>query len=112
MAGHLAIMQNALHFFGKFLVEGTGGSSVFNNFQDLRNSDSSKYDQMGGNQKEKLQKGSINLDADHGKENAVDIMDSDASKYNEPNKIKRHRRWNVSKVCVAWNPPIVIFHSQ
>nr|XP_029116201.1 BEACH domain-containing protein B isoform X4 [Elaeis guineensis] len=98
MAGHLAIMQSVLHFFGEFLVEGTGGSSVFNKFQDLRNSDSSKYDQMGGNQKEKLQKGSISLDADHGKGNAVDIMDSDASKYNQPNKIKRHRRWNVSKI--------------
>ncbi|XP_038974912.1 BEACH domain-containing protein B isoform X5 [Phoenix dactylifera] len=98
MAGHLAIMKNVLHFFGEFLVEGTGGSCVFNNFQDLRNSDSSKYDQMGGNQKEKLQKGSISLDADHGKGNAVNIMDSDASKYNQPNKIKRHRRWNVSKI--------------
>lgn len=98
LAGHLAIMQNVLHLFGEFLVEGTGGSSVFNNFQDPRSSDSIKYDQMGGSQKQWLQKGSISLDADHGKGNAVDIVDSDASKYNQPNKIKRHRRWNVSKI--------------
>nr|CAD1832089.1 unnamed protein product [Ananas comosus var. bracteatus] len=96
LAGHLAIMQNVLHFSGEFLVEGTGGSSVFNSFQNQKNLDSTKYDQTGGFQKQKP-------NIERGKGNATDIIEFNASMNNRPNKIKRHRRWNLTMVkTVHW----------
>ncbi|XP_073008552.1 BEACH domain-containing protein B isoform X1 [Typha latifolia] len=92
LAGHLMILRNVLHFSGEFLVEGTGGSSVFNSFLDKKHLDS-KFDQMGGVEKQKLH---VNC----GKENANDGIGPDA---NQPNKIKRHRRWNLIRVkAVYW----------
>lgn len=96
LAGHLAIMQNVLHFSGEFLVEGTGGSSVFNSFQNQKNLDSTKYDQTGGFQKQKP-------NIERGKGNATDIIEFNASMNNRPNKIKRHRRWNLTMVLGLLN---------
>lgn len=44
LMGQLAIKKNIIHFSGEFLVQGTGGSSVFNRFLESNNSDSSKLD--------------------------------------------------------------------
>ncbi|KAJ0974642.1 hypothetical protein J5N97_016607 [Dioscorea zingiberensis] len=85
LAGYLSLMQNVLHFFGEFLVEGTGGASVFKNFDGLRTSDSNKRDLVGGISKHKQPGGAENINA-----NAVSE--------NQPSKIKWHRRWNVSKI--------------
>lgn len=71
-------MKNVLHFFGELLVEGTGGSSVFKNFHGSSNSDLTS------------EKGTAvdNTDAVH--ENEL--------KRKQLKSIKRHRRWNISKV--------------
>lgn len=99
LAGRLAIMQSDLHFFGEFLVEGTAGSSVFNKFH-VTSSNPTKLDQRGGVHKHKLQKGPMNVDVDNEKGNAIDNSDSvcDAEPQKQPRKIKRHRRWSLSKV--------------
>ncbi|KAJ4757798.1 BEACH domain-containing protein B [Rhynchospora pubera] len=73
LGGHLTIRRNVLHFSGEFLVEGTGGSSVFNGFPDHKSNDS--------------------------KNESKDKNGNDNSDYltnnNQSNKIKRHRRWNL-----------------
>lgn len=104
LAGRLAIMRSVLHFFGEFLVEGTAGSSVFDKFQ-VTNSNTTKLDQQGGVHKPKLQKGPMNVDMDNEKGNAIDTSDSvcDAEPQKQTRKIKRHRRWSISKIkAVHW----------
>ncbi|CAL9114662.1 unnamed protein product [Musa textilis] len=101
LAGHLAIVQNILHFAGEFIVEGTGGSSVFKSFRDTGNSDSNKYEQPGSIPKQKWNKGPT-LDNNRGK-GTTDSEDVDASLQHETNKIKLHRRWNLSAIkAVHW----------
>lgn len=105
LAGHLAVMKNVLHFFGEFLVEGTGGSSAFKNFHALSNSDSVKPDQLGGVHKHKFLKLPISLDLDSEKGLAID--NADAVHGNVVQKqlknVKRHRRWNMCKIkAVHW----------
>ncbi|XP_068657011.1 BEACH domain-containing protein B [Aristolochia californica] len=102
IAGNLAIMHNVLHFFGEFLVEGTGGSSVFKSFSS---SDSTKCDQLSGTLKSKLNKGALYPIGDDAKENAATIsdIDSEVSLHGEPTKVKRYRRWNICKIrAVHW----------
>jgi hypothetical protein len=89
LAGQLTITRNALHFSFEFMVEGTGGSSVFNRFQDKKDSDSKN--ELGG--LEKL-KGSL----DGGRGNAAESCDILIK--NQSNKIKHHRRWKITRVCV------------
>ncbi|KAL2459002.1 hypothetical protein Fot_55288 [Forsythia ovata] len=97
LAGRLAIMRKFLHFFGEFLVEGTGGSSVFTNLNSSGNFDPSKPDQLG------LQKqGFLNLDSER-----RTISDSVNSVHGGLQKnlknIKRHWRWNICKIkAVHW----------
>ncbi|XP_058069394.1 BEACH domain-containing protein B isoform X3 [Magnolia sinica] len=94
LAGHLAVKPNILHFFGEFFVEGTGGSSVFNRFHVLCNPDTTKS-----------QKGVMNFDVDFEKGNTIDSIgtSSDTMLQNQPNKMKRHRRWHVCKIkAVHW----------
>ncbi|KAK9165680.1 hypothetical protein Scep_000871 [Stephania cephalantha] len=103
VAGHLAVMKNVLHFFGEFLVEGTGGSSVFNSFNALINSEYNS-DQIGAFHKRKLPKWPSNVDAqfEKGQNVNVSLADRDNLLKREP-KVKRHRRWEVSKVkSVHW----------
>ncbi|KAE8701699.1 hypothetical protein F3Y22_tig00110514pilonHSYRG00005 [Hibiscus syriacus] len=45
LAGQLAVMKHVLHFFGKFLVKGTIGSSVFKNLNASSHSQLEKADQ-------------------------------------------------------------------
>ncbi|XP_043712024.1 BEACH domain-containing protein B-like isoform X2 [Telopea speciosissima] len=107
LAGYLAVMKSVLHFFGEFLVEGTGRSSVFNSFHVLSSSDSTKPDQLGGVQKQRLSKWPLNSDVDLEKGNVIDNTDIANANANalqkQPKQIKRHRRWNVCKIkAVHW----------
>nr|GLL18344.1 BEACH domain-containing protein B isoform X1 [Ipomoea trifida] len=105
LAGHLAVMKKFLHFSGEFLVEGTGGSSVFKNFDSSGMFDLSKPDQVGGSQKQNIFKWPISLDLDSERGRAIDSISAlcgNAPQKN-PNNIKRHRRWIISKVkAVHW----------
>ncbi|CAH9105180.1 unnamed protein product [Cuscuta epithymum] len=105
LAGHLTVMKNFLHFSGDFLVEGTGGSSVFKNFDSSGTLDLGKAEQEGGNQKQKLLKwpGISVLDSERGK--AIDSISALCGNIPQknPSNIKRHRRWIISKVkAVHW----------
>lgn len=96
LAGHLAVMKTALHFFGEFLVEGTGGSLVFKNFHASSNSDLTKPDQ-----KQKSLKWPVHLDLYSEKGMMVDnseAMNENVLKRKQLKSIKRHRRWNIGKV--------------
>ncbi|GFY85908.1 binding protein [Actinidia rufa] len=100
LAGHLAVMKNVLHFFSEFLVENTGGSSVFKSFHAASNHDSGKPDQLGGAQKQKLH---LNLDSEKGNasENTEAVHENILQK--QPKNIKHHRRWSICKVnAVHW----------
>lgn len=90
LGGRLAVMKSVLHFFSEFLVEGTGGSSVFKSFHD-----SGKPDQLGEAQKQNL---NFHLDSDKGNasENKETVQGNVLQK--QPKNIKRHRRWNICKV--------------
>ncbi|XP_057974811.1 BEACH domain-containing protein B isoform X2 [Malania oleifera] len=104
LAGHLAVMKNMLHFFGEFLVEGTGGSSVFKNFSASSCSDSSKPDQCGV-RKQKIIRWPQNFGLDSEKGNAIDNIDTahDNVFLKQHKTIKRHRRWNICKIkAVYW----------
>ncbi|KAI4337584.1 hypothetical protein L6164_015981 [Bauhinia variegata] len=94
LAGHLAVMKNVLHFFGQFLVEGNGGSSVFSKFHASSNSD----------QKQKSSKSSVS-DIDLDKEITVSNMGvmNDEVAVKLMKCVKRHRRWSMAKIkAVHW----------
>ncbi|KAK4792509.1 hypothetical protein SAY86_022944 [Trapa natans] len=102
IAGRLAVKKTALHFFGEFLVEGSGGSSVFKNFQSSSNLDLSKLDS-----KHKAAKWSLKLDMESGKDSATENNESTKENSLVDQKqlrtLKRHRRWNIDKVkAVHW----------
>ncbi|GAB4839467.1 hypothetical protein Ancab_028990 [Ancistrocladus abbreviatus] len=97
LAGKLAVMKNVLHFFGEFLVEGAAGSSLFKNFDSLTNPESGNSDGSTGVHKQKYMKLPLNLGPDLEKQSTIYIVDK------QPKSIKRHRRWNVSKIkAVYW----------
>ncbi|KAL6629117.1 hypothetical protein ACP70R_028882 [Stipagrostis hirtigluma subsp. patula] len=92
LAGQLTVTRKALHFSFEFLVEGTGGSSVFNRFQDKKDSDSKN--ELGVSEKLKG-----NLDGGRG--NAAESGDTQTK--NQFNKIKHHRRWKITRIkAVHW----------
>ncbi|CAN4092325.1 unnamed protein product [Withania somnifera] len=93
--GHLAVKKKFLYFFGEFLVEGTGGSSVFRNF------DSSGK----GLQNHKFLKWPLSYDLDCERGRAINsigaVINDEHQKH--PNNINRHRRWAIFKVkAVHW----------
>lgn len=98
LAGHLAVKKSVVQFTGEFLVEGTGGSSVFSRFQDANVPDATRSDQVGGTHKQNLHKGLTNLDPTQGKVHSTDNMEGEALVRNQANKFKRHRWWDISKV--------------
>ncbi|KAF6143571.1 hypothetical protein GIB67_029740 [Kingdonia uniflora] len=104
VVGHLAVMKNVLHFFGEFLVEGAGGSSVFKNFNAPNNSGSAKTDQLRGVRKQKVPKWSVNMNAAYEKGQSMETpVTVNRSLLQKETKIKRHRRWNVCKIkSVHW----------
>ncbi|KAG6608127.1 BEACH domain-containing protein B, partial [Cucurbita argyrosperma subsp. sororia] len=96
LAGYLAVMKNALHFFGEFLVEGTGGASTFKNFEALKSSDLTKLDQ-----KQKSLKWPLYLQLDSTKGTVVDdvdVMNDDGNLKRPLKNFRRHRRWNIGKI--------------
>lgn len=95
LAGHLAVMKTALHFFGEFIVEGTGGSSVFKNFPVSSIPDSSRPDE-----RQKLTKWPVHSDQESDKNISVDSLEgvNENLHQNKLKNIKRHRRWNIGKV--------------
>ncbi|CAM8878100.1 unnamed protein product [Rhodiola kirilowii] len=98
LGGHLAVKKDVLHFFGEFLVEGTGGSSVFKNLNSSTSSDGSKPEQVGGTQNQRF----LKLPMDTNLDSERDIFHDGIIK-KKSKKVKRHRRWNISKVrAVHW----------
>lgn len=98
LAGRLAVMKKVLHFFGEFLVEGTGGSSVFRNIQASGSFNSNKTDNLGM-QKQKFIKWPVNLDLaseEEASDNINAVLGNLLQKQSE--NIKRHRRWEICKV--------------
>jgi hypothetical protein len=77
-----------MHFSFEFLVEGTGGSSVFNRFQDKKESDSKN--ELGSVEK-------LKSNSDVGRGNQAES--GDALLKSQSNKIKHHRRWKITRVC-------------
>ncbi|KAK4359154.1 hypothetical protein RND71_021383 [Anisodus tanguticus] len=100
LAGHLAVKKKILHFFGEFLVEGTGGSSVFRNFESSGKFDVNKSDQLEGLQNHKFLKWPISYDLDCERGRAINsagaVNNDEHQKH--PNNINRHRRWKILKV--------------
>ncbi|KAH0942843.1 hypothetical protein HID58_002480 [Brassica napus] len=93
LAGCLAVMKNVLHFSGEFLVEGTGGSSVFKNFSTSKGGDVTKPDS-----KQNLVKWS----SPYERETSLDL-ESEKNNQKPLKKFKRHRRWKIGKVkSVHW----------
>lgn len=94
LAGHLAVMKNVLHFFGQFLVEGTGGSAVFRDFPASSKSDLTK----SGPKQRSLRWPVSDLDSQKG----IAVSNSKIINGNAPVKlikcVKRHRRWSMAKV--------------
>uniref|UniRef100_A0A453NF75 BEACH domain-containing protein n=1 Tax=Aegilops tauschii subsp. strangulata TaxID=200361 RepID=A0A453NF75_AEGTS len=92
LAGQFTITRNALHFSFEFLVEGTGGSSVFNKFQDNKESDAKS--ELGSVEKLKG-----NSDVGRGNE----AGSGDALMKSQSSKIKHHRRWKITRIrAVYW----------
>lgn len=101
LAGRLAVMKKVLHFFGEFLVEGTGGSSVFKNIQSSGSFDSNKTDNVAL-QKQKYIRWPVNFDLSSEGEtsnNINAILGNLLQKQSE--SIKRHRRWEIRKVKIS-----------
>ncbi|XP_057986936.1 BEACH domain-containing protein B isoform X2 [Hevea brasiliensis] len=102
LAGKLAIMKNFLHFFGEFLVEGTGGSSVFKKFDASSNSDGAKSKLE---QKSKSLKWPMHADFCPLKGVSVDNVETvnENMHQRQLKHVKRHRRWNIGKIkTVHW----------
>ncbi|KAL5705340.1 hypothetical protein ACHQM5_023655 [Ranunculus cassubicifolius] len=104
VAGRLAVMKNILHFFGEFLVEGTGGSSVFSKFNESVETLSTKPEQLDRVNKHKSSKLPVNSDVANEKGQIIDNPIADEEQwFPKGPKIKRHRRWNISRVkSVHW----------
>lgn len=100
LAGRLAVMKNVLHFFGEFLVEGTGGASVFKDFHGSSGLGPNKPDQ-----KQKFLNCPEYLDFCSEMGQPSDSAESENLQQKQLKHIKRHRRWNVSKVghCIITN---------
>ncbi|XP_040380752.1 BEACH domain-containing protein B-like isoform X2 [Oryza brachyantha] len=89
LAGQLDITRTVLHFSFQFLVEGTGGSSVFSKFKETEDSDC-KSD-LGGVER---------LD---GGRDYVTKTPNGVLMQKQSQKIKHHRRWNITKIkAVHW----------
>ncbi|KAI3460067.1 hypothetical protein Pfo_016730 [Paulownia fortunei] len=105
LAGRLTIMKKFLHFFGEFLVEGTGGSSILKTYYSSGNSDHSKPEHFGGPQRQKFLKWPMHLNLDHEKLSVSENINS-VNRDNDQKQhkgIKRHWWWNISKIkAVHW----------
>lgn len=96
LAGQLDITRTVLHFSFEFLVEGTGGSSVFSKFKDKIYSDCKN--ELGGSERLDRCRDSV-------------IETNSILMQNQSNKIKHHRRWNITKVSPSLPRPLLLAHS-
>ncbi|WVZ78912.1 hypothetical protein U9M48_026555 [Paspalum notatum var. saurae] len=83
LAGQLDITRTVMHFSFDFLVEGTGGSSVFSKFKDKKDLDC-KNELGGVDRPDRCRDGMIETKG---------VLTK-----NQSNKIKRHRRWDITKI--------------
>ncbi|GER40247.1 WD40 and Beach domain-containing protein [Striga asiatica] len=105
IAGRLAIMKKFLHFFGEFLVEGTGGTSVLKTYFSSGNSDHSKLEHVGGLPRQKFLKLPMHLNLDSEKPSISENISSvdRTNDHKLHNSVKRHRWWSMSKIkAVHW----------
>ncbi|KAK4483931.1 hypothetical protein RD792_011140 [Penstemon davidsonii] len=104
LAGRLAILKKSLHFFGEFLVEGTGGSSVLKAYYSSGNNDPSNPEQLGASEKQKFLKWPVHLRLDSERQNISETINSVHGNNGKRYKsIKRHRWWNICKIkAVHW----------
>lgn len=86
LAGQLDITRTVMHFSFEFLIEGSGGSSVFSKFKDKKDSD--------------CKNGLGNVERLDGCRDSM-IETGGSLMQNQSNKIKHHRRWNVTKVSLS-----------
>lgn len=100
LAGNLAVKKKFLHFFGEFLVEGTGGSSVFKNFQASVKSDTNKLEQ-----KHKSINWPIHVNFSPEKVISIDntVSTNENVQQRQLKHVRRHKRWSVDKIkAVHW----------
>ncbi|KAJ8762560.1 hypothetical protein K2173_007999 [Erythroxylum novogranatense] len=100
LAGKLVIMKDVLHFFGEFLVEGTGGASIFSNLNTSSDNDRTRL-------AEKHKSLNWVTHTDLSIEKGMSVDNLDLLKGNVDNRhvkhIKRHRRWDICKIkAVHW----------
>lgn len=94
LAGRLAVMKNVLHFFGEFLVEGTGGASTFKNFEVLKSSNLTKLNQR----QKSLKPLNLQLDSKKSTVDNMEVMNDDGYLKRPLKNVRRHRRWDIGKV--------------
>lgn len=98
-------MKNILHFFGEFLLEGTGGSAVFKVFDSSGNVDQNKFHQLVEVEKKKLIKLPISSDPESVSGSIMNCIEAVQGNvfHKQYKHIKRHRRWSMYKVLQLKN---------
>lgn len=95
VAGRLEIMQSSLHFYGEFIVEGTGGRSVFNSVNGFNYPDAGTMEK--GFSKPKMSGRKDFFDGPEGdRGNPMERLDPIQGGLLKG--IKRHSRWDLSQV--------------
>lgn len=106
MAGHLDVMKSSLHFYAEFVVEGTGGSRVFNSSGGLNypNNPEAGHTEKAAKPKACKSLGRTNIDSEKGNPmERLDPVQQRAFSGKQPKDVKRHRRWDLCKVkAVHW----------
>jgi len=95
VAGRLEIMQSSLHFYGEFIVEGTGGRSVFNSTGGFNYPDAVTMEK--GFSKPKMSGRKDFFDGTEG-DRGIAMERLDPIQGGLLKGIKRHSRWDLSQV--------------
>lgn len=99
IAGRLEVMQSSLHFYGEFIIEGTGGRAVFNSTGGLNYPDAVTMEK-GFNKAKTITRKDSSMEGDVERGNAMERLDPIQG---GPSKaIKRHSRWDLSQVSIFW----------
>ncbi|KAH9329817.1 hypothetical protein KI387_001925, partial [Taxus chinensis] len=99
MAGHLDVMKTSLHLYVEFVVEGTGGSRVFNSQGGLNYPYNTESVHLERSLKQKIYL--VHAGGDSEKGNPMERFDpvqQRAFSGKQPMDVKRHRRWDICKV--------------
>ncbi|KAJ7525246.1 hypothetical protein O6H91_17G043300 [Diphasiastrum complanatum] len=118
VAGRLEIMLTSLHFYGEFVVEGSGVSSVFSSSCDLSYrdcSDEGSHEEVKykGEREyadpQKLAAKSFEMsDKITGGCNAVESSFGHGRKFQN---VKRHKRWNISQITAIHETRYLLQHT-